>query len=134
MLVMINNLLVLKSFIFLVHLLVLWEWLGLLKKSFFYKSLPLSIFFLCSLITNEESNYEIFETVVVNASIFFWLIIVPIILYRGKSFHGLLALYFAVESNFAQVGKKFPTLPFSLRAFDETIGRRRGTADREVEF
>ena len=48
--------------------------------------------------------------------------------------HAELALYFAVESNFAQVGKKFPTLPFSLRAFDETIGRRRGTADREVEF
>jgi len=100
---MINNLLVLKSFIFLVHLIVLWEWLGLLKKSFFYKSLPLSIFFLCSLITNEESNYEIFETVVVNASIFFWLIIVPIILYRGKSFYGLLALYFAVAITLASL-------------------------------
>ena len=101
LLVTINNLLVLKSFIFLIHLIVLWEWLGLLKKSFFYKSLPLSIFFLCSLIASEENNFELFETVVINASVLFWIILVPIILFRRKSFYGVLALYFAVVMTLA---------------------------------
>lgn len=101
LLVIIDNLLVLRIFIFLVHLIVLWEWLGLLKKSFFYKSLPLAIFFLCAFIVNEENDFETFETFVINVSVFFWLIVVPIILYRGRSFYGVVALYFAVVMTLA---------------------------------
>ena len=96
LLVIIDNLLVLKSFILLVHIIVLWEWLGLLKKSFFYKSLPISIFFLCAFIVIEENGFKNFETLIISASLIFWLILVPIILYRGRSYYGIVAIYFAV--------------------------------------
>ncbi len=95
-LALIGNYFVLKTFVFFIHTVILWEWLGLLNKNFFQKSLPISIFFLCSAIAFEKNDYDLFISFIINLSVFFWIILVPIILYRGKTFSGVLGLYSAV--------------------------------------
>ncbi len=95
--VTLENLLVFQSFIFVIHLIILWEWLDLLTKNIYKKSVPLVIFFLCIFSTYEQENHIFFINFIVIFSILFWALLTPFFLIRKKTISGTIGIYFAVS-------------------------------------
>ena len=103
--ILLDNIFITKSFILLIHLLVLWEWLTLLKNNFFLKFLPVSIFFLFAISVRDNFQFNLFVDSIIFFASFFWVFFVPVIIYRRKNlnpnFSSPLALTLVLSSYFS---------------------------------